>query len=173
MNNAPNQAMQLTASKPDVYAWGVCRRKRMLRGMRRGLAAAVDSFIPMNSPFGAARPCRTASRGLHSCVSLGLLRALDPATWHVLLAIADDWESIVQIQGTLRRFAFDIPDAAVFDTLRELYRDGYIKLMGPDGQPSSAFPDDPTQYWFYFTPAGEQLWASGDAQFRRPDPADE
>jgi hypothetical protein len=36
----PNQAMQLTASKPDVYAWGLCRRKRMLRGMRSGLAAA-------------------------------------------------------------------------------------------------------------------------------------
>ena len=36
----PNQAMQLTASKPDVHAWSVCRRKRMLRGMHRGLAAA-------------------------------------------------------------------------------------------------------------------------------------
>ena len=36
----PNQAMQLTASKPDVYGWSVCRRERMLRGMRRGLAAA-------------------------------------------------------------------------------------------------------------------------------------
>ncbi len=37
---SPNQAMQLTASKPDVYAWSVCRRERMLRGMHRGLAAA-------------------------------------------------------------------------------------------------------------------------------------
>ena len=36
----PNQAMQLTASKPDVYAGRVCRRERILRGMRRGLAAA-------------------------------------------------------------------------------------------------------------------------------------
>ena len=36
----PNQAMQLTASKPDVHAWSVCRRPRMLRAMRRGLAAA-------------------------------------------------------------------------------------------------------------------------------------
>ena len=36
----PNQAMQLTASKLAVYAWGVCRRQRMLRGMHRGLAAA-------------------------------------------------------------------------------------------------------------------------------------
>jgi hypothetical protein len=35
-----NQAMQLTASKPAVYASGVCRRERMLRGMHRGLAAA-------------------------------------------------------------------------------------------------------------------------------------
>jgi len=36
----PNQAMQLTASKPDVYAGGVCRRKRISCGMHRGLAAA-------------------------------------------------------------------------------------------------------------------------------------
>ena len=35
-----NQAMQLTASKPDIYASGVCRQTRMLRGMHRGLAAA-------------------------------------------------------------------------------------------------------------------------------------
>ncbi len=35
-----NQAMQLTASKPAIYAVGVCRRERMLRGMHSGLAAA-------------------------------------------------------------------------------------------------------------------------------------
>ena len=35
-----NQAMQLTASKPAVYAFRVCRREYMLRGMHRGLAAA-------------------------------------------------------------------------------------------------------------------------------------
>ncbi len=39
-DNGPNQAMQLTASKPDVYVWSVCRRERMLRALRRGLAAA-------------------------------------------------------------------------------------------------------------------------------------
>ena len=36
----PNQAMQLTASKPAIYAWSVCRRERMLWCMHRGLAAA-------------------------------------------------------------------------------------------------------------------------------------
>ena len=36
----PNQAMQLTASKPDVHAWSACRRARMLRSMHRGPAAA-------------------------------------------------------------------------------------------------------------------------------------
>ena len=38
--NRSNQAMQLTASKRDVYASGVCRPERMLRFMHRGLAAA-------------------------------------------------------------------------------------------------------------------------------------
>jgi hypothetical protein len=32
----PNQAMQLTASKPADCASRVCRRERMLRGMHRG-----------------------------------------------------------------------------------------------------------------------------------------
>ena len=36
----PNQAMQLTASKPAVYASCGCRRDSILRGMHRGLAAA-------------------------------------------------------------------------------------------------------------------------------------
>ena len=35
-----NQAMQLTASKPAIYASSVCRRERMLRVMHSGLAAA-------------------------------------------------------------------------------------------------------------------------------------
>ena len=35
-----NQAMQLTASEPAIYARSVCRRERMLRGMHSGLAAA-------------------------------------------------------------------------------------------------------------------------------------
>ena len=37
---SPNQAMQLTASKPVVSTGSVCRRERMLRGIHRGLAAA-------------------------------------------------------------------------------------------------------------------------------------
>ncbi len=40
VSDRPNQAMQLTASKPVVYAGGVCHRERMLRGMHSGLAAA-------------------------------------------------------------------------------------------------------------------------------------
>ena len=47
-----NQAMQLTASKPAVYASRVCHRTRMLRGMHRGLVAAVDPFNPVDSPVG-------------------------------------------------------------------------------------------------------------------------
>jgi len=36
----PNRAMQLTASKPAIYAGGVCHRERIFRGMHGGLAAA-------------------------------------------------------------------------------------------------------------------------------------
>jgi len=98
------------------------------------------------------------------------MRTLDDTTWHILLAMADDWESIVQIQGTLREFGFDIPDAAVFQTLRELHQEAYVKIMGPNGTAVDSFPDDPIKHWFYFTPAGEGFFRSGEAQFRRPEP---
>jgi hypothetical protein len=42
--------MQLTASKPAVYAWSVCRRERMLRGMHRGLAAADLWLVRFHVP---------------------------------------------------------------------------------------------------------------------------
>ena len=51
-----NQAMQLTASKPDVHAWSICRRERMLGGMHDGLAAAVDSGARLPHPLGCG-PC--------------------------------------------------------------------------------------------------------------------
>ncbi len=40
MTTQPNQAMQLTASKPAIYAVRACRRECILRRMRWGLAAA-------------------------------------------------------------------------------------------------------------------------------------
>jgi hypothetical protein len=40
LTKRPNQAMQLTASKPVDCAAGVCRRTSMMRFMHRGLAAA-------------------------------------------------------------------------------------------------------------------------------------
>ena len=40
VDDRSNQAMQLTASEPAVYASRGCRRQRMLRIMHRGLAAA-------------------------------------------------------------------------------------------------------------------------------------
>jgi hypothetical protein len=58
----PNQAMQLTASKPDVGAWSDCPRERLLRFMHSGLAAADDSFIPFYSHF-VLRSMSLAPRG--------------------------------------------------------------------------------------------------------------
>ncbi len=98
------------------------------------------------------------------------MRTLDATTWHILLAIADDWESIVQIQQTLGRFGFSVPDEVVYQTLRELHDDGSIHIMAPDGYAVARFPTDPSEYWFYWTPRGERLFCSGEAQFRRPDP---
>jgi hypothetical protein len=40
LDQRPNQAMQLTASKPPIYASSVCHRPSMLRFMHIGLAAA-------------------------------------------------------------------------------------------------------------------------------------
>ena len=94
-----NQAMQLTASKPAVYASRVCRRERMLRGMQSGPAAAVDSLL-CSSPCAASSMSRLGSP-FHSCDSLRLVsRALLVACIApLLLGCATEQRRTVVVDG--------------------------------------------------------------------------
>ena len=110
--------MQLTASKPADYSWSVCRRKRILRGMRSGLAAADDvCAFPLSHRYPARLPStRRFPKSPCSCVSLGLMRALVGATICALFGRADAAASEIHMPGAasskLHRQLVLIPVAA-------------------------------------------------------------
>jgi hypothetical protein len=57
------------------------------------------------------------------------MRTLDATTWHIMDAMADDWESIVQIRPYVEEFCGPTPEESIFDTLRSLHADDLIEIM--------------------------------------------
>jgi hypothetical protein len=88
------------------------------------------------------------------------MQTLDKLQWHVLDAMADDWESIVQIRPHVAEFCGTTPDQRIFDILRTLHRLSFVRLMDSEGYGADAFPDDPRDYWFSMTESGRTLWDS-------------
>lgn len=116
--NASNQAMQLTASKPVVYAWSVCRRERMLRGMRRGLAAAdlvlvrPRSRTPSTCAITEDMPDSTMHT-LYSLIAIGMKRSLP-------IAVALTPDATVSTRGELKQAVSAIAGAALSQQVGDL-----------------------------------------------------
>ena len=68
------------------------------------------------------------------------MRALDDHTWHVMDAMADDWESIAQIRPYVEEYCGVTTDERIFDTLRSLHSDGLIEIMEVGTHSNSVFP---------------------------------
>jgi hypothetical protein len=94
------------------------------------------------------------------------MQALDSLTWHVMDAMADDWESIVQIRPHVRQYCGSIPDERIFQILRQLHENQLIKIMDADGHGTSSFPDDPSECWFCMSETGEALWDAEGSKYR-------
>jgi len=90
----------------------------------------------------------------------------DATVWHVLDAMADDWESADQIEPPLARFVGPTSRAAIFSVLRELHRRGMIRLMNSGGYAEETFPPDPEGYWFSITDLGRECWDRHGSSFR-------
>ena len=79
---------------------------------------------------------------------------MDPLTWLVLNATADDWESITQIQKHVAEQLEDYPELELATTIKKLVEDGLIKVMnGTEFEPSNLL-ERPTEYWFGMTIPG-------------------
>jgi hypothetical protein len=96
------------------------------------------------------------------------MRALDAHTWHVMDAMADDWESIAQIRPHVEGYCGVTTNDRIFDTLRSLHSDGLIEIMEVGAHSNSVFPasDARNTAWFCMTDAGRALRDAQGEAFR-------
>ena len=93
------------------------------------------------------------------------MRSLDKLTWHVMDAMADDWESIAQIRPHVHQYCGVTSDEDIFAALRHLHQDTLVEIMKVPDQASDVFQTHPEACWFGMTDAGRKLWASERAKY--------
>lgn len=94
------------------------------------------------------------------------MRSLDKFTWHVMDAMADDWESIAQIRPHVHQYFGVASDEEIFAALRQLHQDRLVEIMKVPGQAIDIFQRDPEACWFGMTGTGRKLWDSEGAKYR-------
>lgn len=134
-----------------------CGRK--LPDSRRDLWFTTLNALGFSEPFSQSIPSRFETDEWWRVVISSL-------TWHVMDALADDWESIEQIRPCVLQFVGATPDEEIFRTLRMLHDSQYIRLMNDSGNADDCFPDDPSHYWFSMTDAGRAIWDDEGVLFR-------
>lgn len=97
------------------------------------------------------------------------MRTLDSLTWHILDAMAEDWETVELIQPHVREYCASVPDERIASVLRELHAEGLVEIMEVGGATNSVFPDDPRRTWFAMTPSGRALWDEAGGNYRDDD----
>jgi hypothetical protein len=92
--------------------------------------------------------------------------SMDSLTWHVMDALADDWESIAQIRPHVHHYCGPASDQQIVDILRQLREDKLIEIMKVPEQSDHIFEIQPEVCWFGMTEAGRVLWDSEGAKYR-------
>jgi hypothetical protein len=95
---------------------------------------------------------------------------MDSLTWHVMDALADDWESIAQIRPHLLQHCGQASDLQIFGILRQLHVERFIEIMKVPGQPEDVFETQPQACWFGMTALGRAHWDSEGAKYRDDEP---
>lgn len=91
---------------------------------------------------------------------------LDSLTWHVMDAMADDWESIEQIRPHVHRYAEPASDEAIIQVLRRLHENGLVKVMDAEGYGVGSLPSPASNCWFSMTARGRLLWDAEGKKYR-------
>ncbi len=95
-----------------------------------------------------------------------IMHTLNHLQWHVIDVLADDWESITQIRPHVNEWCGQTTDRHIFDTLRELHGEGFVRIMDAEGHETTAFPENPSDHWFDMTPSGRSLWDAEGIKYR-------
>ena len=93
------------------------------------------------------------------------MEQIDSLTFHILNAMADDWESIAQIEPQIAGYVGGVDRSEIFTVLRRLYVTGDIRAMDENGYGVDAFPDDPALAWFSMTDSGRGVFERNFSRF--------
>ena len=91
---------------------------------------------------------------------------MDSLKWHVMDALADDWESIAQIRPHIHQYCGPVSDEEIFHILRQLREDDLVEIMKVPGQPENVFETQREACWFGMTQTGRTLWDSEGPKYR-------
>ena len=79
--------------------------------------------------------------------------------------MADDWESIAQIEPQLNSFDVGATREEILDTIRQLHAGGYLRAMDENGHRLDVYPDDQETAWFSMTEIGRKLFEENAAHY--------
>lgn len=105
-------------------------------------------------------------RAFADALAASEMHAPDSLTWHIMDAMADDWESIAQIESHVIRYHGPVERNAIVETLRRLHGDSLVRIMDENGCGTDSFPDVPETAWFSMTDAGRELWDIAGPKYR-------
>ena len=91
-------------------------------------------------------------------VTHGQLMRVDSLTFFVLNAMADDWESILQIEPQVHEYHGVVERKLILQALRRLHDVGHVLAMDQDGFGLSEFPGSPEAAWYRMTDSGRALF---------------
>jgi hypothetical protein len=83
---------------------------------------------------------------------------LDALTFEIMNAMADDWESIYQIESQVSRYRGHVGWSAILLQLQWLYEAKYVQARDEKGSQLNAFPESPEAAWFFMTELGRGVW---------------
>ena len=94
------------------------------------------------------------------------MQSLDSLAWHVMDAMAYDWESIVQIRPHVHQYCGSISDERIFQILRQLHENELVRIMDEDGYGTASFPADASDCWFCMSDTGKALWEAEASKYQ-------
>ncbi|MEI8376455.1 MAG: hypothetical protein WCJ35_26865 [Planctomycetota bacterium] len=90
---------------------------------------------------------------------------LDPLAFCIMNAMADDWESINQIEPQVTRFFGPAERRDIFSVLRHIHESKYIAIRSEEGHELAEWPGCPETAWFCMTDLGRRLWAENGRKY--------
>jgi hypothetical protein len=92
---------------------------------------------------------------------------IDRISWHILNAMADDWESLEQIHPSVNRDTGPVSREVIIEHLEDLKKERLVQIMDDKDFNGIEILKDPIEYWFGMTESGRSLWNSESNKYEK------